>query len=70
MPTQTQNKTSILRKTVILWWDCVTIVDMEKLYTVWVCVSILISPECKAHATCYIIICSVSGCTALFHIIS
>jgi len=29
MPTQTQNKTSILCKTVILWWGCVIIVDVE-----------------------------------------
>jgi len=42
MPTQTQNKRNILRKTVILWWGCVTIVDVEKLYTICVCVSILI----------------------------
>jgi len=36
--TQTQNKTGSIRITVILWLGCVTIVDVEKLYKIWVCV--------------------------------
>jgi len=42
MPTQTQNKAHNLRITVILWLGCVTIVDVEMLYTIWVFVSSLI----------------------------
>jgi len=42
LPTQTQNKTGNLRITVILWCGCVTNVDVEKLYIVWVCFSRLI----------------------------
>jgi hypothetical protein len=51
----------------------VTIVAVEKAISITyceLCVYSLSYPACKAHASYYIVICGLSGCTIFFHIIS
>jgi hypothetical protein len=42
----------------------------SKCYVFWVCVRSLSYPARKAHAPYYIVICSLSGPTTIFHIVS
>jgi hypothetical protein len=50
-------------KPLLLW-------KSSKYYICCECVCSLSYPACKAHAPYYIVICSLSGCTVFFHIIS